>query len=127
MTIRTNPAEVQAIIPDTINILTIDTFVNTASLLIDTVLGSSSLSDEILERIECFLTAHLLYSTIVRQTQNKSVGDASETYAKLGEGLKSTTYGQIVAQLDTTGALINTGKSACIIEAIPSFDDSLVG
>ena len=126
MTARTTSTEVQAIMADTVASGTIDVFIGTATLMVDTILGSSSLSDDTLEQIECFLTAHLLYSTLVRQTQNKSVGDASETYAKLGEGLKSTTYGMIAAQLDTTGALINTGKSACIIEAIPSFDDSLV-
>ena len=123
---RTTYIEVQEIIPDTISATVIDSFITIASTIVDNTVATSGMDDTLLEQIEQFLTAHLLYTTVKRQVQNKSVGDASESYAKLGEGLKATTYGAIVAQLDYTGILVNTGKSTAKIEAIPSFDDSEV-
>lgn len=123
---RTNCNNVQAIIPDTLTDLQVDPFIEIASSMVDNTIASSGMSDYLLEQVERFLTAHLIYTTLKRQAQNKSVGDASETYAKLGEGLKATTYGEIVTQLDYTGILVNTGKKIAKIEAIASFDDSEV-
>jgi hypothetical protein len=126
MAVSTTYDDVQAIVPDAFVEDTVDIYIAIASSMVDNLLGSSGMTGTVLEQIERFLTAHLLYTTIKRQTQQKSVGDASESYAKLGEGLKATTYGAIVAQLDYTGALLNAGKTTALIEAIPSFDDSEV-
>jgi len=124
MAVRTSLADVQKIVPDTLDATITAALIVTANQIINDNLLNENLSAALLLQIETFLTAHLLYSTVFRQTESKKVGDAADKYATLGKGLESTTYGSIVKQLDTSGILGNIGKSKMVIEAIPSFDDS---
>jgi hypothetical protein len=116
--------DVQTVMPETTSEIVVDAFILVAQQIISDNLAASYLSDALTDQITVFLTAHLLHLTLYRQAKNKKIGDVSETYAELGEGLSSTTYGQIVKTLDTTGILANIGKTKALIQAIPSFDDS---
>lgn len=123
---RTTIAEVQAVMPETVTDTVIETFIEIATEMVTNNLGEQDLTVLTLKNIETFLTAHLIHITLHRQAESKKVGDASEKYASLGKGLDMTTYGSMVKMLDTSGIMANLGKEKMIIEAIASFDDSLV-
>ena len=117
-------SDVHAIMPETTSESVVTPFILVAEQIVDDYLANEGLSDDALDNITKFLTAHFLHLTFYRQAHTKSVEDASESYARLGEGLNATTYGQIVKAMDTTGILVNIGKTKAHIEAIVSFDDS---
>lgn len=126
MAVRTTNARVLQIMDNcTTSTTIIDRLITAASAVVDKVFESDSeISDTLLEEIECWLTAHMLASTLHRSTTNESLGDASVTYTgSFGEGLKSTPYGQMVLSLDTSGKMLRQGKQVASIYAIPSFDD----
>jgi hypothetical protein len=80
-------------------------FITAASLLVDSVLASSNLSDEQLFEVERWLAAHLACSR-EKITTSESMGGASDAYAvQIGLGLNGSFYGQQVKLLDTTGKL----------------------
>lgn len=91
-------------------------FVDTAHLLVDTYLigGTCQHSDEILKKIELYLAAHFTALSQGEGTVKFSkMGDASESYDvdKLGDGLRSTRYGQTAIMLDTCGLLANMASA----------------
>jgi len=108
----------------------IESYITIANLMVNSNLSSSGLSDSVLTEIEKWLTAHLIKSTKERQAQEVEIGDAREKYGSfgrygsIGEGLATTSYGQMVTLLDTTGTLKNTGKQIVSIKAVPQFEDS---
>ena len=124
MAIRTNASDILEILPDGTGLENpaIEAFIEIASGMVDD-LDSSQLSTTKLREIERWLTAHLITVTKDRQGTKERLGDAEISYANIfGEGLKASTYGQMVLQLDTTGALMNLGKKALSIKAITSFE-----
>jgi hypothetical protein len=79
----------------------------------------------LLFEVERWLSAHLLASTRERQVQTEEVGQAKVAYnSKLGLGLDSTTYGQQVKLMDSSGLLANLGKRNASIYAVTSFDEN---
>lgn len=94
--------------------------INIANNLVTQVIGSSSgLDSDTLENIELYLAAHIIAIGKERQALHEKVGPSSVIYqGKFGEGLKSTTYGQMVLTLDSTGKLANVGKQRAKIRAI---------
>jgi hypothetical protein len=85
--------------------------------------GVLSMSEADLADIERWLTAHFIASTLSRQTSEEKVGDAAAVFTgKWDEGLKSTSYGQMVLMLDTTGRIANAGKRGASIYAITRDD-----
>lgn len=112
---RTTPAAVLELRPSARDPLP---FILTAGLLVDTHLATAGLSAALLEEIEKYWAAHLMEigeRTVIR-TQ---LGDSSFTLesVKLGEGLKSTLYGQTVLLLDPTGVLTTTGLRRVVFDA----------
>ncbi len=104
---RVVPSDVIAIRPTTQEVLP---FLLTASTLVDTYLAQAGLPIALLATIETWLTAHFM-AVADPQVTKKDLGDTSVTYAHgtLGKGLESTSYGQQVLLLDTSGTLIGVG------------------
>ena len=81
--------------------------IDDASLIVDEVLGTSSLTAGRLELIERYLAAHfwVLAKEKGGLTSEKAL-DATNTYRKFdGAGLSATRFGEQVAVYDTTGEL----------------------
>jgi len=117
MTPRVSDTEVKRIINTSLNTTP---FINTANVLIDKHLGSSSLSDNLMREIELWMSAHF---TAIRQQQAKqeSIGKTSITYqGKTEMGLKATLYGQQALALDPTGLLDQIGRKVAKFETIQS-------
>lgn len=122
---RTTALEVKQILDTDLSDNIVKAFINTANTIVSSTLGSdTTLSATQLKEIEKWLTAHLLASTRVRQSQKDKAGDGEVTYAgKTEMGLDGTTYGQQVKILDTTGKLAQKlGKKSATITAVESFD-----
>lgn len=85
-------------------------FLMTASMLVDTYLGTSGLSVGLLAEIERWLTAHLMNlgsGAVVRRRMGST--DISYERGQLGKGLQATRFGQTVLALDSTGILGSVG------------------
>jgi hypothetical protein len=101
---RTTDDAVFAIIDTTLT--DIDTFITTANLFVTNTLGSTDLDDNILEEIECYITAHFLSARDPRVKMESIIGAVQASYTGYyGQGLTSTPYGQIAIDLDTSGTL----------------------
>ena len=125
MAARVTAAEVKAIM-ENCNTLdaTVDTFIASGTLFIDSVFASSLLGDDVLKEIERWFVAHMLASTVFRTASQEKVGDAEIKYTGVwGKELESTPYGQMCLILDTSGALKKVGKRPISIKAIINFDE----
>ena len=87
--------------------------INTANLYIDTHLLSVGHSEAILQRIELYLTAHMVALTEERGSlKGGKYGDASEFLADVySEGFRATRFGQLALSLDTSGTLTRLGQT----------------
>ena len=84
-------------------------FIDTATILVDDLVGKC-LSDEKLEKIELYLSAHFV-TLQERVLKSDEFGDSKEEYfADIGKGLDSSNYGQTAKVLDTSGCLANFGN-----------------
>lgn len=104
---RTTDAAVRSII-DTDSDVSLDGFIKTASGLVTWLDGKDTagvLTDEQLETIEMWLTAHF-YAHKDQLFQSKSTGRASGSFqGQTAMILSSTQYGQTAMLLDVTGNL----------------------
>lgn len=125
---RTNIDDVKAILDDTSlsdEILT--AFVNSANVFVTATLNGKGLSDDLLEEIEKWIAAHMVTITRERVAKEEGAGGAYIKYAgEWGQGLASTSYGQMALGLDTSETLqaLADGKRTATSRAIISFDDS---
>lgn len=116
---RVTASEVQEIFKTDI---TLDPFIIAANQIVNEKLINKGLSDDQLKEIERWLAAHLA-ATSDRRANSKDMGDASIDYGtKRGLGLNSTTYGQQVKILDTTGIMSNLGKRRTQINVLSEYD-----
>lgn len=126
MAIRTTNAEVLQIMDSDCNVSTtiIDRLIIAASAVVDKVFeGDSTMTTTLLKEVECWLTAHMIASTLYRTTQQEEIGEAKVIYTgKWGKELELTPYGQMVLTLDVTGKMAKAGKAGASIYAIKSFD-----
>lgn len=87
-------------------------FIETASLLVDEELVSSGHSAARLRQIELYLSAHFV---TIRDPQFQQLRGEKQSVSfhlgDLGQGLKSTAYGQQVLLLDTSGILAQVGMA----------------
>lgn len=116
---RTNDSDVQDIIA--LNVLTDTTpFITTANIIVTEHLGTSSISSDLLEQIEKYLTAHLVaMHPDERQLKSQKLGEATDNYAgEFGKMLDFTQYGQMVKMLDYTGTLAGVGGQSVEIDTI---------
>ena len=125
MAVRVTATEVKQIMDDIdLSTTIIDVYIKSANTFVNTVLGDGT--TDILKEIERWLTAHMIASTRERMALKETAGTASVTYTGVyGEALKSTSYGQMVLTLDTTGsfAALSAGSKFASIYAIKSFDE----
>lgn len=118
---RVTATEVKAILDNTV--LTdpqIEAYITSANTMVNRVLGVMNVSDNTKE-IERWLTAHMIASTRERLAKKEGAGGAFIEYAGTwGEGLKLTSYGQMVLLLDGSGAFaILGGGNLAYTFAIP--------
>lgn len=107
---RVTVDEVKEIIETSLENYEVVPFITVANLIVTDQLSSSSLSDAILKEIERWLSAHFISIRDPRITK-VVFDDVEETYqGQTGYGLQSTTYGQQVMLLDSTGTFTNLGK-----------------
>jgi hypothetical protein len=127
MSVRTINADVLAILDPNCDVATttIDRLIIAASAIVDSVFENDTITPAtILTEIECWLTAHMVASSLFKTATVEKVGDAEIRYSGIfGKGLESTPYGQMVLVLDTTGKMANSGKRSASIYAVKSFDE----
>lgn len=118
MPTRTTASAVKDIMDTELTDTRIDAFITSASDLVDRLLADDY-EDPTLEQLELWLTAHLIASTIERQAIQEIAGPVEQKFSDVfGQNLSSTTYGQVVASLDTSGKLANLGKRKIIFKAV---------
>lgn len=106
MAIRTTALAVSKVlagqVDDTIDM---DTFIETASLIVDDNCADAGYSDAKLELIERWLSAHM-YSVTDPRTTQEGAGPVNAAYeAKVDLGFNLTRFGQQAMLLDTAGGL----------------------
>ena len=114
--------DVSAILEDTeLTEAQIAPYIVSANAMVNSVLGTGT--SDILTEIERWLAAHMIAITRERQAKKEGAEGANIEYVGIyGAGLNSTSYGQMVLQLDTTGAMAALGKKEISIYAITSFE-----
>jgi hypothetical protein len=102
----------------------VEPYITAAELFINKIFaGNTEVGEDLLTEVEKWFTAHMIAVTKFRTASKEKVGDADVTYTgKWGEGLSSTSYGQMVLLLDTSGLITKAGKFPVMLFAIPSFD-----
>ena len=120
---RTNYTKVKEILTTSLSDEAIEAYIAIATVLVDEIPSDAGVSSTLLAEIERFLTAHLIVTTKERRGIEEEVGEARIKYADVfGPGLQATEYGQMVSQLDTSGALATLGKKRINFKAITSFE-----
>lgn len=117
---RVTADEVKDLIDTTLTDGRIETYITSAAVYVETAVGTK-FDDEYLKELQRWMTAHLISTTNERQLQKATAGPAGATYFGVaGKGLESSTYGQTVLNLDTTGtfAEINNQYKTTRIEAL---------
>jgi len=125
MAVRTTSAEVLQILDGcTVTGTVVDVFIGVASRVLDSVFSSdTSMTTAQLKDIETWLSAHMIASTLWRQTSAEEVDGASVKYTGYwSKDLESTSYGQMVKVIDTSGKMANVGKKLASMKSITSFD-----
>jgi len=124
---RTTVEEVNEILEEDGNSTKLAAMLIAANALVTDVVGSdTTITDTLKEEIERWLTAHLYVTTVKRGTMAamEKIGGGpapSIEFANLGRGLKSTTYGNTVLELDTTGKFAALGNKKARVTAFTSF------
>jgi hypothetical protein len=118
---RVTENDVKAILDNTtLSTSQITPYITSANTLVNTALGTGT--TDILFEIERWLAAHLIACTRERQAKKEEAGGAKIEYTGIyQEGLHSTTYGQMVLTLDTSGTLVSLMGKSAKITAIKSF------
>lgn len=112
---RVTASQVSDIISTSLTDSQMNAMINTAHLVVEERLGTSGLSEDTLEQIELWLSAHFACMRDPRKKQLK-VDEVSVTYqGEVEMGLKGTMYGQQAMALDSTGALASTGLKRAVI------------
>jgi len=120
---RVTIAEVKLIIDTSLEDTNVTAYITAANALVTDVLASSGLGDDLLKEIERWLTAHLIAATQERQSKKEEAGGAKVEYTGVyGDGLKLTSYGQMVLTLDSSGLMASLGGRSATVFAIPSFE-----
>jgi len=124
---RTTRSDVKAVIQTALEDNEIQILMEMANRMVTESLLSSSLSTAVLKDIETWLSAHLIAIGKERQPSEEKVQDIWIRYqGKFGESLRSTTFGQMVLMLDTSGAFDSTTKRKVSFNAIPQDPDSTI-
>jgi len=117
MTNRVTAEEVKVVFDTQEADATVEAFIGVANRMVTANL-SGELNDDILTDIELFLSCHFLSCKDPRTSEESDVEVSAKFTAKYGKGFESTTYGQMALSLDSTGILINLGKSGVTVHAV---------
>lgn len=121
---RTTIDTVKEILVTSLGDSNITAYINQANRIVTRVLGGEGLSSSLLTDIETWLTAHLITISKERQANDKWVGDARVRYqGSFGEGLQTTTYGQMVLDMDTSGKMQESTMKRASLKAIQQDSD----
>jgi hypothetical protein len=93
---RIDAAKVKAIIQTVLDDVAVQNHIDTAHLMVETLLLDQEYADEILTRIELYLAAHLV---TIQDPRDASTADRSYL-VKVGMGLDGSAYGQMAQALD---------------------------
>ena len=122
---RTTEQNVKTVIETALETEDIQRLMAMANRMITNSLGSSGLDEALLTDIETWMTAHLIAVGKERQIASEKVHDVWITYqGKFGDFLRSTTYGQMVLSLDTTGTMDQATRKKAWIKAVPQDSDN---
>ena len=108
--------QVQQLVPQISDLTLLDTFIQTADLLVTEELGSRGLSTNRLTQIELYLAAHFATVTYERGgLQSQRIGfqgpeDVYKALDKDDKGFMSTRFGQQAVSLDSSGRLAALSK-----------------
>lgn len=118
---RVSATDVKGILETALDNPAIEVYIGMANTMVtDTV--TCGLSDSTMKELERWLTAHMITVTKERMAVSEKLGEAEVKYAGVyGPGLSSTSFGQMVLQLDTCGSFANLGKKAASMTAVTSF------
>lgn len=125
MALRVTSDEVKEIIPTNLDEPVMATFINAASLQVDTWASkfTTAPSTALQKEMERWYAAHLIAATRQRQAQSRKTGDAQITYqGQTGMGLKATLYGQQVLAMDPSGTIaeMTSGKERASVYVVPT-------
>ena len=103
---RVTALMVQEIIDTELSESRVKIFIAGASKMVDNTLVGKGLDEDTLIEIERWLAAHNIAATFERQAIHEKAGPAEQRFPDIfGQGLLSTTWGQMAVALDTTGTL----------------------
>ena len=103
---RVTALMVQEIIDTELTESRVKIFIAGASKMVDNTLVGKGLDEDTLIEIERWLAAHNIAATFERQAIHEKAGPAEQRFPDIfGQGLLSTTWGQMAVALDTTGTL----------------------
>jgi hypothetical protein len=127
MTVRTTIEDVEYILDNTgLEDDVLESFIEGANVFVTANLADKSLNTTLLAEIERWIAAHMISVTRERTYSEAEAGGAKVKYTgRWGEGLKSTSYGLMAIELDTSDTLLKMteGKKVASIRAVESFDD----
>lgn len=97
----------------------ITSLIGAANTYLNSAYSGITIASTLKDEIHRWMTAHMLACSTDRQGGKEKVGDAQIDYTgTYSKGLEMTSYGQMVLQLDTTGALSESSKKQVSILAI---------
>ena len=126
--VRVTVAEVREILPAATKLTDpqISSAITAANLYVTEELeGEPCMTDERLKEVEKWMSAHIA-TTIdgnggsTRRIKSENLEKEYATSSNMGDGLKSTRFGQMAIMFDCTGTLANAGKTYPSIESIGS-------
>jgi len=129
MAVRVTAEEVQAIMeggaPDVDESVIDETFIVAANAVVNEAFAlDTTTPTTILKEIERWFAAHMIACTLQRTASEEEIMDARVKYTGYwGKKLESTSYGQMVLTLDTSGKMAKLGKGRVSMKAVKSFDD----
>lgn len=127
MSVRTTKTAVRYVIETALEDDEIDALIAHANAIVTRVVGNEGLDTTLLKNLETWMTAHLIAIGKERQSLSEKVGDVWITFNKtpFKSFLDSTTYGQMVLFLDTTGKFQSKSMKRASIRAIKQNDDPI--
>lgn len=124
MSTSISPIEVMTIIPETeLDFMAIQAFIDTADVFLTTCGVTDDSESALNEQLVLWMTAHLIVSTVERQAILEKAGSVEQRFANIyGRNLYSTSYGQMVVQLDVSGILRKLAAERKVIQitAVPT-------
>lgn len=121
---RTSIQNVKDIMATALTDPQIQAIIKQANEMVTRTLGGEGMEEALLEDIETWLTAHIIAIGKERQVLSEKVGDIWLTYNKNPNGFfQSTTYGQFVLVLDSSGKFQQATKQRASIVAIKQIND----